>query len=272
MKISQVLLSVALLAGPVTADKKADVVTINLDLPPAQRWVEFTNKYASQANITLHYLQKMTGPGTVLHPIVEDLRKAVLEGGSWTTDHLAEMQGIADTGGFAFEDIQTANLFYEFGTLGPIPSPPGNRKTADVKLNSPIGCTSIVAQTKDGTILHARNQDYSLPNLINITVQVEFTKSGNVIYQGTTFAGYIGLPTALRNPSKNSENGETGWSVSADSRFNGGGVNLFENIKVAKQGYKTVGIMIRDMCDQAATYTEALKIMNDTGIIAPVSK
>ena len=47
--------------------------------------VEFTNKYASQANITLHYLQKMTGPGTVLHPIVEDLRKAVLEGGSWTT-------------------------------------------------------------------------------------------------------------------------------------------------------------------------------------------
>jgi len=196
----------------------------------------------------------MVGKGTVLHPVVEGLRKAVIEGGGWTADHLAEMQGIADTGGFALEDIQYANLFYEFGTLG-IDAAVSGVKTPSWKM-----CTSIVAQDNDGHILHARNQDYSLPGLVNITVQAQFTRAGKVVYAGNTFAGYIGLPTALR---------PGGWSVSCDSRFNGGGVNLLENIKVAKAGAKTIGIMVRDALESAETYSDMLHVLNTTAVIAP---
>ncbi len=42
------------------------------------------------------------------------------------------------------------------------------------------GCTSIVAQNSNGSIVHARNQDYSMPGLDNITITVDFTRGGEV--------------------------------------------------------------------------------------------
>jgi N-acylethanolamine-hydrolysing acid amidase len=44
-------------------------------------------------------------------------------------------------------------------------------------------CTSIVAQTHNGSIIHGRNLDYSLPNLQNITLKVNFTSRGQLVYQ-----------------------------------------------------------------------------------------
>lgn len=72
---------------------------------------------------------------------------------------------------------------------------------------------------------------------------------------------YIGLPTVQRL---------NGWGISADSRFNGGGVDILEGINVAKQGGKTIGIFLRDMAEQRATYAEALAGLNNTLLIAPV--
>ena len=34
--------------------------------------------------------------------------------------------------------------------------------------------------------------------LVDITVEVEFTSKGRVLYRGNTFVGYIGLPTVQR--------------------------------------------------------------------------
>lgn len=240
---------VAALVVAAAADFPGPRHTINLDLEPSQRWADFTKTYAARANVTLAYLRKMVGPGTVLHPVVESLRKAVLSGGGWTAEHLAEMQGIADVGGFDVEDIQLANLFYEFGTLG-----------AGDPTNAAKACTSIVAQLANGTIVHARNQDYSLPGLSDITVQVDFARSGKVVYSGNTFAGYIGLPTAMR---------PGGWSVSCDSRFNGQGWNLLANINTAKKGGKTIGILVREMLESASTFDEAVAALNSTSVIAP---
>jgi penicillin V acylase-like amidase (Ntn superfamily) len=42
-------------------------------------------------------------------------------------------------------------------------------------------CTSIVAETESGVILHARNLDYSLaPVLRNLTIEVDFRQNNNV--------------------------------------------------------------------------------------------
>jgi hypothetical protein len=60
-----------------------------------------------------------------------------------------------------------------------------------------------------------------------------------------------------------------GWSVSCDSRFNGDGWNLADNIKAAKAGAKTIGVFVRDMCESAASYTEAVRLLNSTAVIAP---
>ena len=100
----------------------------------------------------------------------------------------------------------------------------------------------------------------SIPGLHDITVQIEFTKNGKVAYRGNTFIGYIGLPT-IQRPS--------GWGMSADSRFNGGGVDILEGIAVAKKGGKTIGVFMRDVAEASATYTEAIQALNDTLLIAP---
>ena len=50
-----------------------------------------------------------------------------------------------------------------------------------------------------------------------------------------------------------------GWGISADSRFNGGGVDILEGITTAKNGGKTIGIFLRDMAEKRATYKEALE-------------
>merc|ERR1719453_1187775 len=142
------------------------------------------------------------------------MRDGVIEGGGWSQEHQDEMKAIAEIGGWSVEAIQFVNLFYEYGTLGA--HSPGT---------SSIACTSIVAQTLQNEILHSRNQDYSLPGLPNITIQVDFQRNGKTIYKGNTFVGYIGLPTAMRVGA---------WSISANSRFNGGGANLVESIRVAK--------------------------------------
>ena len=49
-----------------------------------------------------------------------------------------------------------------------------------------------------GTILHVRNLDYGIPDLQNVTVNVDFTQKGSVVYRGTTFVGYVGLLTGVR--------------------------------------------------------------------------
>ena len=59
-------------------------------------------------------------------------------------------------------------------------------------------CTSIVADSPDGSMLHARNLDYGIPGLRNLTIALDFQKNKKTVYRGVTFAGYVGLLTGLR--------------------------------------------------------------------------
>jgi hypothetical protein len=56
------------------------------------------------------------------------------------------------------------------------------------------------APFQDGTLLHARNLDFGFgdtftDDLRNLTIDVDFEQNGQVVYHGTTYAGYIGLLT-----------------------------------------------------------------------------
>ena len=69
-----------------------------------------------------------------------------------------------------------------------------------------------MTQLKNGTILHARNFDFSVVGLPQITIQYSFEKGGKQLYSGNSFAGYIGLITAMRPGA---------FSISCNSRFQG---------------------------------------------------
>lgn len=71
------------------------------------------------------------------------------------------------------------------------------------------GCTSIVARTPSGQLIHGRNLDFNLANVLqNLTCQVTFTRGGQTLYSAATFAGYgtcRALCAALTLPSRRAD-------------------------------------------------------------------
>ena len=70
-----------------------------------------------------------------------------------------------------------------------------------VNVNIATGIPILFGGTDDaylGTMIHGRNFDFSVEGLPKITLQLSFTRKGKVVYKGSSFAGYIGLITAMR--------------------------------------------------------------------------
>ena len=60
-------------------------------------------------------------------------------------------------------------------------------------------CTSIVARTEDGTIIHSRNLDFGeADSLRDVTFHATFRKDGEEIFDAVMFAGTIGVYTGER--------------------------------------------------------------------------
>ncbi|KAI6243753.1 N-acylethanolamine-hydrolyzing acid amidase [Aphelenchoides fujianensis] len=103
--------------------------------------------------------------------------------------------GIANISGVPLEDLALLNAFYEISRF----------------------CTSILAETSDGHLLHARNLDFGqaiasfsgfqlfggwnasthqwrLTELLRKnSVSLDFKRNGTTLFKGTTFAGHVGL-------------------------------------------------------------------------------
>ena len=97
-------------------------------------------------------------------------------------DYGQELRGISQTVGIDLGDVVALNLAYELSAL----------------------CTSIVAPTSQGTLLHGRNLDFGdgsafTNQLQNLTVQVQFQQNGQVLFESATYAGYVGILTGT-NP------------------------------------------------------------------------
>lgn len=60
-------------------------------------------------------------------------------------------------------------------------------------------CTSIIAQTKEGSIIHARNLDFDFADYMRtITYRAVFTRGGKTLYEADMFAGCLGVYTAIK--------------------------------------------------------------------------
>jgi len=85
-------------------------------------------------------------------------------------------------------------------------------------------CTSIVAQNAQGQPFHARNLDFGLflgwdnktdtwqlaEKLRPLLFNAQFVKGGNVMFNGTYYAGFVGLLTGMKTG---------GFSITVDTRF-----------------------------------------------------
>uniref|UniRef100_A0A8B9QR48 N-acylethanolamine-hydrolyzing acid amidase n=1 Tax=Apteryx owenii TaxID=8824 RepID=A0A8B9QR48_APTOW len=121
-------------------------------------------------------------------------------------------------------------------------------------------CTSIVAQDDKGNIYHGRNLDYDFVDILSkITIDVQFIKSGQIAYQGTTFLGYVGLWTG-QSPHK--------FTISGDEREGG---RWWENAIAAflNRNYP-VSWLVRDTLSRAEDFQSAVLRLAGIPIIAEV--
>ncbi|KAM8938927.1 N-acylethanolamine-hydrolyzing acid amidase [Pelodytes ibericus] len=209
---------------------------INMDLPPENRWEPILKNYNfSYLRETMQYVLDMSIPKWVqiiILPITEiDLDLLVKEA------YAGEIRGIARTLGIRTGDVLALNLAYEATAY----------------------CTSIIAQDKNGNVYHGRNLDYNFSDILrNLTLDLNFTKNGKVIYTGTTFLGYIGLWTG-QSPHK--------FTVSGDAREQDG--KWWENaIYAFLKRSSPVSWLVRDVLEDAPDFQSAVLKLSKTPIIA----
>lgn len=169
--------------------------TIDLSLPPSQRYVQIATDFAPQLRyivplfdaVVLSYL-----PHALLKPV--KLLARVLLRRVFSSEETAELKGIS-----AATSIQL-HLLVAFNVL----------------LDSLMGCTSggvrvrprVRAgqwqQAEANRMLHFRTLDWDMPGLRRLMVVLEYVRSGEdggrvVLGRSITYAGFIGVLTGVRS-------------------------------------------------------------------------
>jgi acid ceramidase len=204
---------------------------VNLDLPPQQRWAHVAPYYRDPIQGMFNFVT-----GFIPSFMRQEVMDAVATVGAalefFLGDYGLEIEGIANVVGIPPGDIALVNLLYEMVSM----------------------CTSIVAETDDGRILHSRNLDFGLGTdfttlLQNLTIQVEFQKGGKTIYYGTTYAAYVGLLTGMA-PGR--------FGLSLNLRHSG---DILGNLKelLNNPASNVVSFLLRSSLENDGNYQAALK-------------
>jgi N-acylethanolamine-hydrolysing acid amidase len=181
---------------------------------------------------------------------------------------IKEMQGIGAALNVSLYDVISANLFYEIDQAGSLPF--------SVSAIMSAACTSLVCQRSNGTVYLARNHDYP-PPFSAVMFRAVFVRDGQTLYEGTTFAGTVGLSTGLyrgnrklRLSSDNTVTETQGWAVSINARDDNATVSERAGLAVAAalKGGKIFPIITREAMDAGChTYAEALRYYSDRRMI-----
>jgi len=249
MKVVLILFvcAAAVFAAPPTPARKH---IVNLDLPPLQRWTEVVSVYKNQYGPLIEWINKAIPPAIqkLLDPLFAEIDKYLP---APFGDEIRSVANVLEPVGIDLGKVVLLNLIYDL-------TAPGFHIGSE---GGVMACTSIVAQTANGQMLHARNLDYSIGGLRNITIQVDFQRGGQTIFTGTHFAGYVGILSGMR---------KGGWSITVNERDRDGEGSVIDNILHLFKGAHSLGFTLRNMLETNKTFTEALQAASTVHLMAPV--
>jgi len=221
----------------------ADIDTINLDLAPEERFKELVLDHKNYIKVVVDALKLLFGGKS---------GKAFLNATNVVEEHRREMQGIADALGLTYEDALMANFFYELSDVT-------ENLPEEWKNVATQSCTGIVAQDTDGTVYHGRNQDYP-PPFSPLQYDGTFIKGGKVVFEGTSFAGTIGMGGTCMVPGK--------WSGELNARSSYKST-LQQSMDFASKGYFSFPVLLREGCQRGGDFDSAVKYLSETPMIQP---
>eukprot|EP01084_Bolivina_argentea_P196613 337049_1 len=147
----------------------------------------------------------------------------------------SEIQYISECLSIPIKDMILINLVYEF-----MPA-----------------CTSIVLSDARGQIIHGRNQDF--PTILRDTVfNAKYTKSGSLLFEGTSFFGYVGIPTGIKYGA---------FSITMNARVS---FDYWNNLKAINDFWFPSGWLPREALIHDSNFKQAVVRLRDTPIMSDI--
>jgi len=197
-------------------------VSVDLDLPPYERWLEIGKSYASQSDLIIQYFEELL-PKPLVKIIDKLAAKLITYPGFGTYGE--EMRGYADGLGLDIGYVVAANLVYEmehigvtcdnWNNTGPTGQCDGEDpeqvvwlssnhflENQESQIKSGGYCTSVVAESSSSSddllstsvkkIIHGRNLDWNLDvNVRSLIVTVDYHRSGIPLYSGSSIISFV---------------------------------------------------------------------------------
>ncbi|KAL4461672.1 hypothetical protein ABPG72_007343 [Tetrahymena utriculariae] len=199
---------------------------VNMDLSYLERWREIITNCKNPIQMFVNYLESFDGVRKIesFFPLNSD------------PNFLNELQAISDLAGVKFSGIQFMSQMYEILGL--------------------IGCTSIIARSPDGSIVHRRNLDYNFSQLISpLLAKKEFQKNGKTVFFANMIIGTATIVTGVV---------PNGFSITINQR-----VDDQQSINYLKQQYIPACYLIYQILQTNTTYQDALNTLLNTKIAMP---
>lgn len=213
---------------------------INLDLPPEKRWIPLVKEYK---DTILEVYKKMD-------KILSQVTGSWGSIGLWTAQitisfygesplYYKELKSIADELNLPVAKIVLLQLCYECFSA----------------------CTSIIIDDKDKLShpIHVRTMDWDDTFLRPLTVNVKFVKNGNMLFEGTTWVGYVGILTGVKPNIA---------SISVNYRRTKDGT-IWKNIWNTLKFHYPIGYLVRECLTHCSNYKSLKENLEKTIIIAP---
>eukprot|EP01064_Diplonema_japonicum_P008687 TRINITY_DN160_c3_g1_i1.p1 TRINITY_DN160_c3_g1~~TRINITY_DN160_c3_g1_i1.p1 ORF type:complete len:442 (+),score=106.14 TRINITY_DN160_c3_g1_i1:70-1326(+) len=255
-------------------------IVLDLDLPASQRWVEPLKRLPPNTKqIIDNYLYSLVPKWAI--ELLETVVGPLADYRGFGEEYTEEMLSIASTLDLPRGQVVALNLMYvlehvgincsNWNDTGPTGECVNNTEVIypfKVKhgggITGPPGvCTSIVAERPDGTVVHGRNFDWNIPEVLRpLMWEVEFQKGGKTLWTGTSIATYIGVQNAMKG-------GPNGFAITMDARCQGG--ILWKNAaEMLLAGGLTPSLIARNAMLNATGYEDLVTILSDAPMIAPM--
>jgi len=240
---------------PSKLDASVPTHIVNLDLPPAERWIgPLKGKGPGIANL-ISQLKKVLLSWSDHAQYIIDLMETDLGylADTFPAPFGEEIKGISKATGVTLSEVVLYNIFYEVFTF----------------------CTSVVAQDDSGKLYHGRNLDFGLFmgwNAVNHTWAItealrplianyDFRRDNKTVFKAVIFAGYVGVLNGVKPQT---------FTFSINERFNvdGGYIGVIKWI-LGDRDSRWMGFLTRAVMENATSYVEAQNMLAKTPMLAP---
>jgi hypothetical protein len=220
--------------GPVESHKPL-TYKVNLEDDPKTRWGPIILDFKEPLTRFIDFVDLLPIP------------KGFFDGVEWYAknefkypDFVAEADAIAELSGLPFDKIFFLNFFYEFSTFK--------------------ACTGILVRNDEGKVLHGRNLDFEMWELLaKLLTNIEYYKGGKLLYSVDTVVGSAFALTGIRHGA---------FAINVDTRK----AKDFSQdlISILKDNAIPTVWLLRKTLEEQTTYAAAVQRLKTERIGGPV--